>query len=104
LWDIVDEAMVDATSITLASDVRTSPDALIQLTGNEAIVLDIAGERYFGLNPIGVRLWQLLAECPVLEDAHRQLLDEYDVSAAELERDLVAIVAQLADAGLVSVD
>lgn len=71
--------------------------------GNEAIVLDIASERYFGLNIVGARLWELLTVNPALGEAHRRLLEEYDVAAPDLERDLIMIVAQLADAGLVHV-
>ena len=96
--------MVIATSnITLASHVRPSSDALIQLTGNEAIVLDTAGERYFGLNEVGARLWSLLVSNPHLADAHHRLLEEFDVAPTDLERDLITIVEQLADAGLITV-
>jgi hypothetical protein len=89
--------------ITLASHVKPSSGALIQLTGNEAIVLDTSGERYFGLNEVGARLWTLLASNPQLADAHHRLLEEFDVAPADLERDLITIVEKLADAGLVTV-
>lgn len=92
-----------APDITLACRVQPSLDALIQRTGGEAIVLDIASERYFGLNAVGARLWTLLSEDPELAQAHRRLLDEYDVPSTQLESDLVAIVGELAEAGLVSV-
>ncbi len=89
--------------ITLASRIQPSANALIQPTGDEAIVLDIASERYFGLNEVGLRLWNLLSANPLLENAHQRLLDEYEVSPSDLERDLIIIVTELADAGLVSV-
>jgi hypothetical protein len=96
--------MIIATPyITLASHVQPSSGALIQLTGNEAIVLDTAGERYFGLNEVGARLWSRLATNPHLADAHHRLLEEFDVAPADLERDLITIVEQLVDAGLVTV-
>lgn len=94
---------MSAPEITLACRVHPSPDALIQPTGSEAIVLDIASERYFGLNAVGTRLWALLASDPHLEQAHRRLLDEYDVAPEQLEDDLIAVVGQLADAGLVTI-
>ena len=95
--------VVAPSNITLACCVRPSPDALIQLMDNEAIVLDIASERYFGLNTVGARLWELLKANPALEEAHRRLLEEYDVAAPDLERDLIVIVTQLASEGLVSI-
>ena len=95
--------IVTIPKITLVSRVQPSPQALIQPTGDEAIVLDIASERYFVLNAVGARLWALLLVDPDLAHAHRQLLDEYEVEPDDLERDLVALVAQLSDAGLARV-
>jgi hypothetical protein len=91
------------TTFGLSARVHPSPDALIQATGDEAIVLDIASERYYGLNPVGARLWNLLQADPELDAAHRQLLQELEVEPAQLERDLLAVVADLADAGLVTI-
>lgn len=93
---------MSAPEITLACRVHPSPAALIQPTGSEAIVLDIASERYFGLNAVGARLWALLSADPHLARAHRCLLDEYDVAPEQLEGDLIAVVGQLAEAGLVT--
>lgn len=93
----------DDRRIRLACQVRPSPHALVQMTGDEAIVLDTAGERYFGLNAVGARLWTLLAGNPDLQLAHDRLLEEYDVDRERLETDLLAIVNQLADAGLVAI-
>lgn len=95
--------MSDQT-IRLSSRVEPSPDALVQRTGDEAIVLDIASEKYFGLNEVGLRLWSLLTDDPSLARAHQQLLAEYDVEAPVLERDLIGIIGELAEAGLVRVD
>lgn len=94
---------VSSHKITLTSHVWPSANVLIQATGDEAIVLDITGERYFGLNEVGARLWALLVSNPSLEDAHHRLLEEYAVIPSELERDLIVIVTELADAGLVSI-
>lgn len=91
-------------TIGLQSRVTPSPEALVQPTGDEAVLLDMASERYFGLNPVGARLWALLGEDPLLANAHTRLLNEYDVPPAQLEQDLVRVVRQLAEAGLVRVD
>lgn len=91
------------STLNLNARVKPSPDALIQPTGGEAIVLDIASERYFGLNQVGARLWTLLQSDPDLAAAHAQLLREFDVAPERLEHDLLAIVTELADAGLVTV-
>lgn len=74
----------------------------MQVTGDEAVLLDLASEQYFGLNAVGVRVWQLLAENPSMESVFRVVSAEYDVAPAQLERDVLALLKQLSDAGLVS--
>ncbi len=76
----------------------------MQQTGDEAVILDLASEQYFGLNAVGTRMMQLLQHDPDVQAAYRTLLDEYDVAPAQLEHDLLALLTQLADAGLVSIE
>jgi hypothetical protein len=74
----------------------------MQVTGDEAVLLDLASERYFGLNAVGTRAWQLLSTDPSVEAAFDVLLSEYDVTPEQLERDLLVLLKQLADDRLVS--
>lgn len=84
--------------------ITISPDALFQDISGEGVILDLASSKYFGLDEVGVRLWQLLQADASLQAACEVLLEEYDVEAEQLERDLAALVAQLAEAGLVTVE
>ena len=88
-------------NVTLAARVRPSTEVLAQEVGGEAVLLDLAGERYFGLDPIGTRIWALLAPAPVLQQVHASLCAEFDADPARIETDLLALVRQLAEAGLV---
>lgn len=76
----------------------------MQDTGGDAVLLDLASEQYFGLNAVGTRAWRLLQENPDVQAAFDTLLAEYDVPAKQLEHDLLALLAQLADAGLVTIE
>ncbi len=96
-------ATITAHTMTLASRVRVSPEVLLQEIGGEAVLLDTASEQYFGLDPIGTRIWKLLGTGATLRAAHDQLLAEYDVPAERLERDMLALIGQLADAGLITI-
>ena len=91
-------------SVTLATRVQPSGEVLAQEVGGEAVLLDLAGERYFGLDPIGTRIWALLAPAPVLQQVHASLCAEFDADPVRIEGDLLALVRQLAEAGLVRVD
>jgi hypothetical protein len=95
---------ITAHAVTLASRVRVSPEVLLQEIGGESVLLDIASESYFGLNRVGTRIWQLLDGGKDLRAAFDIVLAEYDVSAERLEPDVIALVGQLADAGLVTIE
>lgn len=94
---------ITAHTMTLASRVSASPEVLLQEIGGESVLLDIASENYFGLNPVGTRIWRLLDGGTDLRTVCDAVLAEYDVPAEQLEHDVIALVGQLADAGLVTI-
>ncbi|HEX6975012.1 MAG TPA: PqqD family peptide modification chaperone [Vicinamibacterales bacterium] len=79
------------------------PDAVVfrELDG-EAVLLNLDSGQYFGLNAVGTRIWQLLAEAKRPQPIIDALLAEYEVSHAELESDVLALLGQLADRGLIA--
>lgn len=95
---------VPARSLTLACRARPSAQVRLQQTGDESVLLDLASEQYFGLDAVGTRVWQLLEGDPDVQAAHAALAGEYDVDAAQLEADLLALLGQLADAGLIDIE
>jgi len=88
----------------LSQRVVLSPEALFQEIGGEGVILDLKSASYFGLDEVGVRLWQRLQIDPSLQAACEILLAEYDVEPAQLEEDLLKLVTQLGEAGLVKVE
>jgi hypothetical protein len=88
----------------LPQRVVLSPDAMFQEIGGEGVILDLASSTYFGLDEVGVRLWQLLQVNPDLQAACDTLLSEYEVESAQLEQDVLKLVAQLDEAGLAKVE
>ena len=89
---------------TLAQRATRSDDALFQEVGGEAVLLDLASERYFGLDPVGTRIWTLLADEDPLQVVCDTLCAEYDAEPARIRDDLLALVTQLAEAGLVKLN
>lgn len=89
---------------TLAHHVTRSDDALFQDIAGEAVLLDLASERYFGLDPVGTRIWVLLGEhdAAPLQVVRDALCAEYDADSDRITQDLLVLVDQLADAGLVT--
>jgi hypothetical protein len=87
-----------ATSTVVASKNQVSCD----LAG-EAAILNLENSVYYGLDPVGARIWSLI-QAPVSVTALRDaIVAEYDVDAERCERDLLDLLAQLAEAKLVHV-
>ena len=91
-------------SVTLASKATPSDDVLVQEVGGESVLLDLASERYFGLDPVGTRIWALLGEHGSLQTINDTLCEEFDAEPARIRSDLLALVGELAEAGLVKVE
>jgi hypothetical protein len=83
--------------------VSVTPDVLHQELGGETVLLNLANESYFGLDEVGTRVWQVLAETHSAQAVVAKLLEEYEVSAEQLRTDVEQLVEQLTAAGLVAV-
>ena len=86
---------------------RRADGVLATRQGEELVLLDTRGERYYTLNDVGAVAWDLLSEpvtCAAIVEAIR---GEFDVSdtpdPAVIARDVTRLVEQLLAAGLVSV-
>ncbi len=87
-------------SVSLRDSFRVSAEVVYRALEGEAVLLDLAHGTYFGLDEVGTRVWQLVAERARLESVLEAMLEEYDVDAATLERDLLALVGELTASGL----
>ena len=80
------------------------PDVLFQELKGEAVLLNLETERYYGLDSVGTRMWQLMAANGDVAAAFEQLSTEYDVPLDVLHRDMAELIAKLSAAGLLKVD
>ena len=69
--------------------------------GDELVLLDLDRGTYLGLDPIGSRFWELITTTSSRGEALDTLLGEYEVTPAELEADIDALIADLEKNGLV---
>ncbi len=72
--------------------------------GDETVILDLASGMYFGLDPVGARIWQLLSEGHHLGVVVSTLLTEYDVPEAQLRQDVNTLISELVSRGLVQLN
>ena len=91
----------DAAGVTLSSRLRPASDVLFRELENESVLVHLQGGSYFGLDPVGTRIWALLSECPDLAAVLEHLTQEFDVERARAEQDLLTLADTLVERGLV---
>jgi len=89
---------MDLNSLVQASPAQVSCDL-----GGEAAILNLDTGAYYGLDPVGARIWSFLATPTTIARLRDSILAEYDVDAARCEQDLVHLVQTLHAHGLVTV-
>jgi len=88
--------------VSSTTKVAVAPDVLINVIDGEAVLLNLKSECYFGLDEVGVRMWQALTELDSTKAAYETLLAEYDVEPQKLQHDLEELIQQLVERGLVA--
>ena len=89
--------------ISLDDSFAISPHAVFRDLDGEGVILDMGSGKYFGLNSVGARIWQLVEQHGGLRLVFDDLCREYDASPDVLEHDLLKLVTDLEQARLVEV-
>jgi len=71
---------------------------------DELVLLDARTGKYYGLNRIGSRIFQLLSETGDEERIVAALLSEYDVSEDKLRAGIAALLSALSEKGIIAKD
>lgn len=79
----------------LSDKVSVPPHVMARQVGDDCVMLDLANGMYFGLDPVGARIWQLLGEGLSLREVCHALVAEYEVTFGEAEADVTSLVAEL---------
>lgn len=87
----------------LSDKLSIPAPVMTRKVGEETVILDLEGGTYFGLDPVGTRIWQLMADGKTLGEVCEAMTEAYEVSRDEVERDVLALAESLGERGLVRV-
>ena len=88
------------TSFSLHDSFVLAEDVTFRELDGEAVLLHMGIGVYFGLDPVGTRMWQLIAEHGQLAAVHERLLAEYEIDSETVANDLLDLVLRLTSRGL----
>jgi hypothetical protein len=95
------DAKTKTVSFPFSQHVVVAPDVMFRVVGDESVLLNLKTEFYLGLDEMGTRVWAALTGSPSVQDAYRTLLDEYEVDADQLRRDLDDLIGKLLENHLI---
>ena len=81
--------------ISFSAHVRVPDNVLFRQLEDESVLLHLNKEIYYGLDDVGTRMWQLLAQSETIQAAFEALSEEYDIEADVLQRDLTGLIENL---------
>jgi hypothetical protein len=87
--------------LTLDSALRIPDTVLFTTVDGDAVLLNTRSNLYYSLGDVGARLWELLSGGSKFRAAYESILAEYEVDGVQLERDLLDLVGNLMENGLV---
>jgi hypothetical protein len=68
-----------------------------------AALLDLRSATYFSVNPVGAYVWELLGSPVAVSEVHAALRARYDVPPDVCFADLMSLLSELANAGLIRI-
>ena len=71
-----------------------------RMVGDETVLMDLATGTYFGLDGVGKRIWESIAEGHNLAAVVAVITTEFEVEETRAQADVIEFVGELVDRGL----
>jgi hypothetical protein len=91
-------------SISGESVVAQIADMVTSDIDDEKVMMSIEKGSYYGLDPVGSRVWELIEKPVRVSDLVDTLLTRYDVDRETCEADVAAFLHELEEDGIIVVE
>jgi hypothetical protein len=85
------------------SRIAVSADQVSCDLEGEVAILSLKNSVYYGLDPVGASVWNLIQQPKTFAELRDALLGMYEVDRAQLESDLQALLVELSEQGLIDI-
>jgi len=93
----MEEGLRSSSIVVVAKEQVSCP------LGEESAILNLKNSVYYGLDPVGARVWTLLQQPRSVAELRDTLLTEYEVESGRCEQDLLALLETMRSEGLIEV-
>ena len=81
--------------ITLDSIVQRNEELLTSNIGEEVVMMSIENSAYYGLDPVGSKIWDMLAEPVRVSVLCERLRERFDVSPEQCQKDVLKFLIEM---------
>lgn len=89
-------------SITMENIVSRNPDLLAVPMDGDLVMMSISEGHYFGINPVGVRIWEALENSQTVRQLCEIITNEFDVDKQTCESDVRNFIQKMLEAKVVT--
>jgi hypothetical protein len=90
-------------AITRDSTVTVTQVQVSCEVNGETVILHFDSGNYFGLNDVGTLVWKMIAQPRSVGELRDAILHEYEVNTDQCERELLDLLGELRERGLVDI-
>ena len=90
-------------AVTLETTIQRSQELLASNIGDEVVMMSIENSAYYGLDPVGSKIWEMISEPMRVSDLCEQLMERFDVSAEQCQADVLKFLNEMYDEGMLQV-
>jgi len=90
-------------NITLTSMVVATKGQMSSELAGQEVILNLQSGVYYGLDAVGAFIWKQLQSPRAVAEIRDAMIAQYNVDATRAERDLLALLEQLRQTGLIEI-
>jgi hypothetical protein len=94
---------MESNPLNMTSLVAAKENLLFCELQDEMVLLDVESGTYFGIDPVGVLIWNSIQTPVTLGYVRDAVMGEFDVDQEQCERDVISFVDNLVKQGLAEI-
>lgn len=94
---------MESNSLNTNQKIQLKEDLLTSKIGDEIVLMTIESGKYFSINQVGSKIWEMIKKPVTVEDVCKELTEEYAVSIEQCLSDTLPFLEKLNKDGLLVV-
>ena len=90
-------------TISVHSVVVVTKDGISRSIDKELAILNLKNGTYYGLDPVGAYVWNLMKQPTRVAEIRKALLEKYEIDEVRCERELLDLLDRMRSEGLIEV-